>query len=109
MTMSSSRDVTSSDDDDGAYRPKPHISHGESTIDANRPQQFLNLQKHTVYLVAGYGVLEQIYPGRVSDFYDELRIMERLADIFLECIGVRGTLRMGPTGFRNFTRYDSTR
>ena len=57
------------------------------------------------YVASGYGVLEQIYPGQVSDLYDELRIMERVADIFLECIGVRGTLRMGPTGFRNFTRF----
>ena len=55
-------------------------------------------------MLSGYGVLEQIYPGQIGDLYDDLRIMERLADIFLECIGVRGSLRMGSTGFRNFTR-----
>ena len=43
----------------------------------------------------------------IDDLYDEYRVMEVVADIFLECLGVRMQHRMGPTGFRNFTRYQS--
>ncbi|XP_013406638.1 tubulin polyglutamylase TTLL11 isoform X3 [Lingula anatina] len=49
-------------------------------------------------------VLYQLYPGRYSGVYDDLRVLERTADIFLKCLGVRSSLRMGPTGFRMFTR-----
>ena len=52
----------------------------------------------------GYGTLSQIYPRKYGTDFEGLRILDRAADIFLDCLGVRGSLRMGSTGFRAFTR-----
>ncbi|XP_064649478.1 tubulin polyglutamylase TTLL11-like isoform X2 [Lineus longissimus] len=47
--------------------------------------------------------IEQIYPQKYSE-YEEMRIYDRVANIFLQSVGVRGSLRMGGSGFRVFTR-----
>lgn len=49
--------------------------------------------------------LKHIYPAIYDDEYERLRLVERVADLFRFCLGVRGSLRMGPTGFRTFARY----
>lgn len=49
--------------------------------------------------------LKHIYPAIYDDEYERLRLLERVADLFRFCLGVRGSLRIGPTGFRTFARY----
>ena len=49
-------------------------------------------------------VLLEILPRKYGDLYDNMRLMERTVQIFMYCLGVRGSLRMGPTAFRTFTR-----
>jgi hypothetical protein len=41
--------------------------------------------------------LKHIYPAIYDDEYERLRLLERVADLFRFCLGVRGSLRMGPT------------
>ncbi|KAJ8299907.1 hypothetical protein KUTeg_021426 [Tegillarca granosa] len=49
--------------------------------------------------------LKQLYPAIYEEEYEHLRILERVAALFIFCLGVRGTQRIGPTGFRTFARY----
>ena len=49
--------------------------------------------------------LKQIYPEPYDELYEQLHIMDRAVDIFIHCLGVRGTQRMGATAFRNFVRW----
>ncbi len=49
--------------------------------------------------------LMQIFPAMYGEDYKELQLMDRTVEIFLQCLGVRGSLQMGNTQFRNFTRY----
>ncbi len=49
--------------------------------------------------------LVQIFPAMYGQDYKELQLMDRTVEIFLQCLGVRGSLQMGNTQFRNFTRY----
>ncbi|RUS91703.1 hypothetical protein EGW08_000529, partial [Elysia chlorotica] len=48
--------------------------------------------------------LKEIFPAVYGELYEEQRIVERLADIFIACLGVKGCLRLGPTMFRLFAR-----
>ena len=48
--------------------------------------------------------LKEIYPALYGELYEEQRIVERLANIFIACLGVKGCLRLGPTMFRLFAR-----
>ncbi|XP_073455628.1 tubulin polyglutamylase TTLL11 isoform X2 [Aquarana catesbeiana] len=50
--------------------------------------------------------LKQIFPKYAKQF-GYLRVVERIATLFLRFQGIRGTLKMGPTGFRTFIRYVS--
>ena len=52
----------------------------------------------------GYGSLEKIYPHRSSRDLDELCLLNQAADIFLECLGFRETLKMSSAAFRTFVR-----
>ena len=49
--------------------------------------------------------LQEIFPAMYGEEYRDLLVMDRTVDIYLQCLGVRGALRMGNTQFRNFTRY----
>ncbi|KAI4897618.1 hypothetical protein NFI96_030288 [Prochilodus magdalenae] len=49
--------------------------------------------------------LKQVFPKYMKQF-NYLRIAERIADIFLRFLGVKGTMKLGPTGFRTFIRQD---
>ncbi|XP_070532209.1 tubulin polyglutamylase TTLL11-like [Ptychodera flava] len=48
--------------------------------------------------------LEELFPAKYGEQYEFVRILERIAYLFNHFLGIRGTLRMGPTGFRTFTR-----
>lgn len=48
--------------------------------------------------------LKEIFPSVYGEELRDLRLVERLADIFIGCTSVRGCLRMGPTAFRMFAR-----
>uniref|UniRef100_A0A3B1JNG9 Tubulin tyrosine ligase-like family, member 11 n=1 Tax=Astyanax mexicanus TaxID=7994 RepID=A0A3B1JNG9_ASTMX len=47
--------------------------------------------------------LKQVFPKYMKQF-NYLRMVERIADIFLRFLGVKGTMKLGPTGFRTFIR-----
>lgn len=49
--------------------------------------------------------LKLLYPEPYDQYYEKLRLYEKLADVFMVCLGVRQTLRLGPTGFRTFSRF----
>lgn len=48
--------------------------------------------------------LKEIFPAIYSEELKHIRVSERLADIFISCLSVRGCLRLGPTAFRMFAR-----
>ena len=48
--------------------------------------------------------LKEIYPALHAGQMKHLLVRERLADIFISCLGVRECLRLGPTAFRMFAR-----
>ncbi|XP_043094258.1 tubulin polyglutamylase TTLL11 isoform X2 [Puntigrus tetrazona] len=47
--------------------------------------------------------LKQVFPKYTKQF-NYLRVVERIAGIFLRFLGVKGTMRLGPTSFRTFIR-----
>uniref|UniRef100_A0A8C1R0N8 Tubulin tyrosine ligase-like family, member 11 n=1 Tax=Cyprinus carpio TaxID=7962 RepID=A0A8C1R0N8_CYPCA len=47
--------------------------------------------------------LKQVFPKYTKQFH-YLRVVERIAAIFLRFLGVKGTMRLGPTSFRTFIR-----
>ncbi|CAL1542730.1 unnamed protein product [Lymnaea stagnalis] len=48
--------------------------------------------------------LREIFPSVYGESYTNERILEKLADIFISCLGVKGSMRLGPTMFRLFAR-----
>ncbi|TNN23745.1 Tubulin polyglutamylase TTLL11 [Liparis tanakae] len=51
--------------------------------------------------------LKQVYPKYTKQF-NHLRLVERIAALFLRFLGVKGNMRLGPTAFRTFIRYFRT-
>uniref|UniRef100_A0A7M4ETX4 Tubulin tyrosine ligase like 11 n=1 Tax=Crocodylus porosus TaxID=8502 RepID=A0A7M4ETX4_CROPO len=47
--------------------------------------------------------LKQVFPKYAKQF-NYLRLVERVAALFIRFLGVKGTMRLGPTGFRTFVR-----
>ncbi|XP_051963123.1 tubulin polyglutamylase TTLL11 isoform X2 [Xyrauchen texanus] len=47
--------------------------------------------------------LKEVFPKYTKQF-NYLRVVERIAGIFLRFLGVKGTMRLGPTSFRTFIR-----
>ncbi|XP_069603486.1 tubulin polyglutamylase TTLL11 isoform X2 [Ranitomeya imitator] len=47
--------------------------------------------------------LKQVYPKYARKFC-HLRVLERVGTLFIRFLGVKGSMRMGPTGFRTFIR-----
>ncbi|XP_077161810.1 tubulin polyglutamylase TTLL11 isoform X3 [Paroedura picta] len=47
--------------------------------------------------------LKQVFP-KYSKQFNYLRLVERIAVLFIRFLGVRGTTKLGPTGFRTFVR-----
>ncbi|XP_040261364.1 tubulin polyglutamylase TTLL11 [Bufo bufo] len=45
--------------------------------------------------------LKQLYP-KYSKQFSHLRVLERITSLFIRFLGVKGSMRMGPTGFRTF-------
>lgn len=48
--------------------------------------------------------LKQVYPKYTKQF-NYLRLVERIAALFIRFLGVKGNMRLGPTSFRTFIRY----
>uniref|UniRef100_A0A2C9KFJ2 Uncharacterized protein n=1 Tax=Biomphalaria glabrata TaxID=6526 RepID=A0A2C9KFJ2_BIOGL len=48
--------------------------------------------------------LREIFPAVFGKSFEDERILEKIADIFISCLGVKGSMRMGPTMFRLFAR-----
>ncbi|XP_067339729.1 tubulin polyglutamylase TTLL11 isoform X2 [Channa argus] len=48
--------------------------------------------------------LKQVYPKYTKQF-NYLRLLERIAVLFIRFLGVKGNMRLGPTAFRTFIRY----
>lgn len=51
--------------------------------------------------------LKQVFPKYMKQF-NYLRILERITDIFLRFLGVKGNMKLGPTSFRTFIRQDGS-
>lgn len=47
--------------------------------------------------------LKQVYPKYAKQF-NYLRLVERIAALFIRFLGVKGNMRLGPTAFRTFIR-----
>ncbi|XP_075041783.1 tubulin polyglutamylase TTLL11 isoform X2 [Mixophyes fleayi] len=47
--------------------------------------------------------LKQVFP-KYSKQFSYLRVVERIAALFIRFLGMKGTMKMGPTGFRTFIR-----
>lgn len=47
--------------------------------------------------------LKQVFPKYTKQF-NYLRVVDRIATIFLRFLGLKGTMKLGPTGFRTFIR-----
>ncbi|XP_024113598.1 tubulin polyglutamylase TTLL11 isoform X1 [Oryzias melastigma] len=47
--------------------------------------------------------LKQVYPKYTKQF-NHLRLVERIASLFIRFLGVKGNMRLGPTAFRTFIR-----
>ncbi|KAM4761082.1 LOW QUALITY PROTEIN: tubulin polyglutamylase TTLL11 [Cyanocitta cristata] len=47
--------------------------------------------------------LKQVFPKYASEF-SYLRLVDRVAALFIRFLGVKGTTKLGPTGFRTFIR-----
>ncbi|KAM9820803.1 tubulin polyglutamylase TTLL11 [Neosynchiropus ocellatus] len=47
--------------------------------------------------------LKQVYPKYTKQF-NYLRVVERIASLFIRFLGVKGNMRLGPTAFRTFIR-----
>ncbi|KAK6470862.1 tubulin polyglutamylase TTLL11-like [Huso huso] len=47
--------------------------------------------------------LKQVLPKYAKQF-NYLRVIDRIAELFVRFLGVKGTMRLGPTGFRTFIR-----
>lgn len=47
--------------------------------------------------------LKQVYPKYTKQF-NYLRLVERIAILFIRFLGVKGSMRLGPTAFRTFIR-----
>lgn len=48
--------------------------------------------------------LKQVYP-KYAKHFNHLRLVERIAGLFIRFLGVKGNMRLGPTAFRTFIRY----
>lgn len=47
--------------------------------------------------------LKQVFPKYANEF-SHLRLVDRVAALFIRFLGVKGTTKLGPTGFRTFIR-----
>ncbi|XP_030635886.1 tubulin polyglutamylase TTLL11 [Chanos chanos] len=72
------------------------------------PEEEIQVEAELVEKAESAGVLpslclKQVFPKYTKQFHS-LRIVERIAAIFLRFLGVKGTMKLGPTGFRTFIR-----
>ena len=94
----SARDTKDSEDeDDDNLDEKERADKYDKDDDRDFEQYFSNKMRNSC--------LKQLYPAIYDDEFERLRVIERVAGLFICCLGVRGSLRIGPTGFRTFARF----
>ena len=47
--------------------------------------------------------LKQVFPKYAKQF-NYLRLVDRMANLFIRFLGIKGSMKLGPTGFRTFIR-----
>ncbi|XP_003407542.3 tubulin polyglutamylase TTLL11 isoform X1 [Loxodonta africana] len=47
--------------------------------------------------------LKQVFP-KYAKHFNYLRLVDRMANLFIRFLGIKGTMKLGPTGFRTFIR-----
>ncbi|KAK2499664.1 hypothetical protein MC885_000049 [Smutsia gigantea] len=73
--------------------------HGQSGREVNRPSEgSIDPEAHLPSIC-----LKQVFPKYAKQF-NYLRLVDRLANLFIRFLGVKGTMKLGPTGFRTFIR-----
>lgn len=90
-------------------RPADIIMEEDDEADANKPTRPLPfdlslLDSSDEEEEEEESCLKEIFPTLYSEMFKSQRIIERLADIFITCLGVKGCIRLGPTMFRLFAR-----
>ncbi|XP_060066015.1 tubulin polyglutamylase TTLL11-like [Ylistrum balloti] len=84
-----------------------HEKEEEDFLDSHTEDENLNDDEKFVKILeklAKESCLKQLYPAIYDEAFERLRILERVANLFISFLGVRGSLRIGPTGFRTFAR-----
>ncbi|NWX90491.1 TTL11 polyglutamylase, partial [Nothoprocta pentlandii] len=81
-----------------------HVSDAkEELLDAGPPERL----DHDVSTALEAGLpslcLKQVFPKYAKQF-NYLRLVDRVAALFIRFLGVKGTTKLGPTGFRTFIR-----
>ncbi|KAL8589663.1 hypothetical protein ACOMHN_016047 [Nucella lapillus] len=80
------------EDDSPSLRPLPYeLTFAESSEEEGEEE-------------AEASCLRAVFPAVYGEALQRLRVTERLADLFIACLSVRGCLRLGPTAFRMFAR-----
>ncbi|XP_067294745.1 tubulin polyglutamylase TTLL11 [Pseudorasbora parva] len=88
--------------------PAPRKQHVTSNTGGGSPEEAIVVEtgsdeKESVTDSLPTLCLKQVFPKYTKQF-NYLRVVERIAAIFLRYLGVKGTMRLGPTGFRTFIR-----
>ncbi|XP_058997409.1 tubulin polyglutamylase TTLL11 isoform X4 [Mustela lutreola] len=76
-----------------AVKEEPSDSEPASASDANP-----NPEAHLPSIC-----LKQVFPKYAKQF-NYLRLVDRMANLFIRFLGIKGTMKLGPTGFRTFIR-----
>ncbi|XP_035963704.2 tubulin polyglutamylase TTLL11 isoform X3 [Halichoerus grypus] len=76
-----------------AVKEDPSDSEPANASDSNR-----NPEAHLPSIC-----LKQVFPKYAKQF-NYLRLVDRMANLFIRFLGIKGTMKLGPTGFRTFIR-----
>ncbi|KAG8447555.1 hypothetical protein GDO86_014889 [Hymenochirus boettgeri] len=82
-------------------RGKNSLSLSESSVDTNHEESIGQRESETEENTLPSISLKQVYP-KYSKQFNYLRVVERMSSVFLRFLGIRGTMKLGPTGFRTF-------
>ncbi|NXA34850.1 TTL11 polyglutamylase, partial [Eudromia elegans] len=75
----------------------------EELLDAGPPARLERDVNQTAEAALPSLCLKQVFPKYAKQF-NYLRLVERVAALFIRFLGVKGTTKLGPTGFRTFIR-----
>ncbi|NXA49856.1 TTL11 polyglutamylase, partial [Nothocercus julius] len=81
-----------------------HVSGAkEELLDAGPPARLAHDVSTTTEAALPSPCLKQVFPKYAKQF-NYLRLVDRVAALFIRFLGVKGTTKLGPTGFRTFIR-----